>query len=83
MPKHLELIFPSNVAPGDVEIVEAATETGPGRAKLIAARITAVNGGSGCRVFSANGGAFFGVIGYGPPDPPFILTYWLEESNGH
>lgn len=76
--RYLELIFPHNVSPGDVEITLAATETEPGRARLLAARTVRVNG-CGERVFSANGGALIGVIGYGQADPPYLMSYQLEE----
>ena len=78
--KHLELIFPANVAPDvDLEITETATETAPGRARLKAAKAVRVSD-FGERIFSGNGGTLIGVIGYGPPEPPYLLTYWLEDS---
>lgn len=78
--RHLELIFPANVTPGDLDILAAATYDEPGRARLGAARVEQGNG-SGSRVYSGNGGAFIGVIGYGQPEPPLNFSYWLEDDS--
>jgi hypothetical protein len=74
--KYLELIFPHNVSPGDLEIVEAATEVEPGRARLLAAKAVRING-CGERVFSANGGALIGIVGYGQAESPYLMSYQL------
>lgn len=78
-PKHIELIFPANAHPGDLEIIAAATYDEPGRLRLGAARLEEVSA-KGCRVYSANGGAFIGVIGYDEPWWPYETAYWLEDA---
>ena len=81
--KHIELIFPDNAHPGDLQIVEKATYDAPGQARLGAARVEPISLASGpngaSRVMSANGGAFIGVISAGEPMPPYNFSYWLVE----
>lgn len=78
--RYLDLIFPANLSPGDVEIITPAQVDRPGRAKLLAARVESCNG-SGSRVYTANGGALIGVISYDDPWWPYEAAYWLEDSN--
>lgn len=78
MESYLELIFPDDLDPADLEIIEAATYDQPGQARLLAAVVELVNG-NGCRVYSSNGGALIGVI-TSEPIPPFNFSYLLGQD---
>lgn len=80
MATYLELLFPSLVAPGDLEIITPASHDQPGRGRLLAAKRHPVTIGSQ-RIYSANGQKFIGYISDDQPLRPFDQTYWLEEDN--
>lgn len=74
-PKFLEIVFPTAIAPGDLDIIQPATNADPGQLRLAAARIE-----QGCRVMSANGGGLIGVLVEAEfLMPPYEDAYWLKE----
>lgn len=77
---YLELLFPHQIAPGDVEILAPASPDQPGRARLLAARVEIANE-HGSRVLSTNGGALIGIISADDPWWPHNSTYLLEGAN--
>lgn len=77
--QHIDLIFPENNHPGDLEILARATDDQPGRARLGPnIRIESLG-----RVISSNGGGLIGIIATGEPLKPYRTVYYLEESNGN
>jgi hypothetical protein len=77
--RHLELIFPAAVSPGDMELIAPAGRDKPGQAVLLAARVERCNE-TCCRVYSSNGGAFIGITAEEDPWWPYNSAYWLQED---
>ncbi len=76
---YLDIVFPKNVHPADMEIIRAATADEPGEARLSQARTETA--ASGWRVYSSNGGALIGIA-TGEATPPYDTVYELgtEEA---
>ena len=85
LPDFLQILFNDRRHEEDIEIIEAATEDRPGRARLVQARVGQPDPAApnSKPLFSSRGPKFGYVAGadlISTVGPPYEATYWLEED---
>ncbi len=76
----VEILFPDEIRPGDLEIVKPARANRPGQLKLLRARPGAPHPDAprSAPLLSRSGGKIGFVAAAGLIEPPYTDSYWLE-----
>ena len=79
----VEILFPEEIQPEDLEIVVPASHSEPGRVRLGQARIGPPNlaAPNSAPLLSWTGANIGFVAGAELLEPPFDSCYWLEDSS--
>jgi hypothetical protein len=78
----IEILFPAEIQPEDLEIIAMATAWEPGRARLGKAQVGPPDPAApnSTPLFSRTGAKIGFVASADLIEPPFINCYWLEAS---
>jgi hypothetical protein len=81
--KFIEILFPEDVQPEDLEVVTPAASGKPGRVKLGQARLGKPHPAApnSAPLFSRTGAKIGFVASADLIEPPYTHCYWLEESD--
>jgi hypothetical protein len=80
--KFIDILFAEEILPGDLDIIQPASEDAPGLAQLGTATLgqpTAATPNS--RAIHSRSGAKFGFVASDGLEPPYHHTYWLQEAD--